>query len=186
MKTKFIPLLIVLMSVVASCKLENEKTADSSTENTESTSKTTGTGFKISFNAIVDKDDAFQIFYNEDGTEGFTGDQMVNLKIKGSTEAQTIEFVLPDDANPLNLRFDIGSNKELKQVKFNGFKMSFKGNAFSAESPEFFKYFYPNEQVSCDTINAIAKNIGKEGKDYDPIIGGTLYLRNEIEKLYKK
>jgi hypothetical protein len=186
MKTKFITLLVFLMSMMVSCKLENEKTTEQNNENADSTVKTTGTGFKISFSAVVDKDDAFQIFYNEDGTEGFTGDQMVNLKIKGNPEEQTLEFVLPDDANPLNLRFDIGSNKELKQVKFNGFKMDFRGNTFSAQGSEFFKYFYPNDQVSCDTINSIAKNIGKEGKDYDPIIGGTLHLRNEIEKLYKK
>ena len=43
---------------------------------------------------------------------------MVETKIVGSNEFQNIQFILPDDAFPLNLRFDIGSNKDLKEVEF--------------------------------------------------------------------
>lgn len=184
MKTRFIPLFILLLTVLMSCKLEKENAGTQDAEKAN-TSGTTGAGFKITFNAVVDKDDSFQLFYNEDGSEGFTGDQMVELKITGKQEAQNLEFVLPDDAAPLNLRFDIGSNKELKEVKFTDFKMDYKGRKFSSEGGKFFKYFYPNEQVVCDTISGTAKNIGKEGQPFDPIIGGTLHLRNEMEKLYK-
>lgn len=185
MKTKFIPLLILLLTTFVSCKLENEKATDNNVENVDANKKSTGSGLKITFNAVVEKDDSFQIFFNEDGSEAFTGEQMVDIKIKGNKAPQDIEFLLPDEAYPLNLRFDIGSNKDLKEVKFNSFKVDYKGKSFGAEGGKFFKYFYPNEQVVCDTINSIAKTVGKEGKDYDPIIGGTLHLRNELQKFYK-
>ncbi len=186
MKTKYISLAL-LFFVLIGCKVdkENSNSDANSTEKTES-SKATGAGFKVSFNALVDKDDAFQLFYNEDGTESFTGEQMVEFKLKGSNEPQNIEFLLPDDAMPLNFRFDIGSNKDLKEVKFNKFKMEYNGKVFECDAATFFKYFYPNDQVVLDTVNTVAKTVGKKDAPFDPIIGGTLHLRNELEKFYQK
>lgn len=186
MKTKYISLALLIF-VLVGCKVdkENSNPESNSTEKAVA-SKATGKGFKVSFNAIVAADDSFMLFYNEDGTENFTGDQMVEFKLKGSNEPQNIEFLLPDDAMPLNFRFDIGSNKELKEVKFNKFKMEYKGKMFESGATTFFKYFYPNDQVICDTLNSIAKINNKEGQPFDPIIGGTLYLQNELEKFYQK
>jgi len=184
MKTKYFSL-VFLIFVMASCKVDKENGSTDSTVKMED-SQTTGKGFKVIFNAVVSVDDSFMLFYNEDGTENFTGDQMVEFKIVGSKEPQNIEFVLPDNAMPLNFRFDIGSNKELKEVKFNKFKIEYNGKMFESGAPTFFKYFYPNDQVICDTLNSTAKINNKEGQPFDPIIGGTLYLQNELEKFYQK
>jgi len=183
MNRKIIPILVLLLAVVVSCKVDKAENGAKGPNTEESV--TTGAGFKISFNAVVEKDDSFQLFYNEDGTEAFDGDQMIELKLKGNAEPQNIEFVLPDAAKPLNLRFDIGSSRELKQVKFNNLSIDYKGKNFKAEGSNFFKYFYPNDQVVCDTVASVAKIITKPEQPYDPIIGGTLYLRTELEKLNK-
>lgn len=187
MKTKYISLLLLLSIIVVSCKLEKEKEAGAASVEKEGVKNpTTGVGFKVTFNALVNKDDNFQLFYNEDGSESFTGEEMIQLPVKGSNEAQNIEFLLPDNATPYNFRFDIGSNKEMKEVKFNNFKIEYKGKTFVADAKQFFKYFYPNDQVVLDTINTVAKIQTKDDQAPDPIIGGTLHLRNELEKFYQK
>ena len=70
--------------------------------------------FKVAFNAIVTKDDNFQIYYNEDGSIAFEADKYIDVAVKGKNEPQEIVFDLPEDVIPQAFRFDIGSNKEQK------------------------------------------------------------------------
>lgn len=142
--------------------------------------------FTVTVNAIIEKDDEFQIYFNEDGSEAYQPEQYVNVVVKGNPEAQDLVFVMPKDVSPMNLRFDLGSNKEQKDVKFNSFDIDYKDKKFSTKGAAIFKYFYPNTQVTCDTINASAKINVKEGENYDPIIGATPTLKTEIQKLYSK
>lgn len=142
--------------------------------------------FTITVNAVVDQDADFQIYFNEDGSEDYTAEQYVNLAIKGSQEAQDLVFILPNDVSPMNLRFDLGSTKELKEVKFNSINIDFNGKNLSIPKEGIFRSFYPNMQVVADTINATAKINVKEGELYDPIIGATPELKKQIETLYKK
>lgn len=186
MKTKLFFLLLLI--TVIGCKIDN-KSEESQEQAVESTAldgqeMTTGKGFKFTFNALVNKDDVFQLFYNEDGSESFDGDQMVEVSVKGNNQPQDIQFLLPDDASPLNVRFDIGSNPENKEIKLNQFSIEKGDKKFTSEGLPFFQFFYSNDQVECDTINSIAKNIGKKDAAYDPIIGGRLELRNELEKFF--
>lgn len=177
MKAKFIVLIALFASVFVGCK--DEKSGATVTEEKPKTEN----GFNITFNAIVEKDDEFKLFYNEDSSENYDGDQMVTLKITGKPEAQDLSFSLPENIQPMNLRFDIGGNKELKKVEFNSFKIKHNEKTFSAEKANFFKYFYPNAQVEVDSITAVAKIIAKPSDVYNPIIGGTGTLIAEIVKL---
>ncbi|RZJ79285.1 MAG: hypothetical protein EOO20_26995 [Chryseobacterium sp.] len=182
MKTRFLTVLLLVSVLAVSCKID--KKDDTGTPNGDS--KENGSqGLKVTFNAVVDKDDNFQLFFNEDGTENFTGDQMIDLPIKGSTESQELVFVLPEDVAATNFRFDIGSNGTLKEVKFGDFKMEYNGKTFKADGKDFFKYFYPNDQVVLDTIAEVAKITPKADRPYDPIIGGTLHLQTELGNFYK-
>lgn len=162
--------------LLSSCK--DDKTAESANEEIKP--------FTISVNVVVDKDSEFQIYYNEDGSETYPPEQYVNVVIKGSKDPQDLIFKLPNDVSPMNLRFDLGSTKELKEVKFNSFDIDFKDKKFNTKGALIFKYFYPNTQVVCDTLNALAKINVKEGENYDPIIGATPLLKTEIQKLYTK
>lgn len=181
MKTKFIMFIVLFTSVFVGCK------DDKSVDDLEvKKSEVATSGFKITINAIVNQDDSFQIFFNEDGSESYDGTQMIDIPVKGKAEAQDLVFSLPEDAKPMNLRFDIGSNSAQKSVKFNSLKIDFNGKSFTTDGAKFFKYFYPNGQVECDTINATAKIVEKPNEIYDPIIGATPDLKKEIENLYKK
>lgn len=142
--------------------------------------------FTVTFNAIVEKDDTFQVFYNEDGGDAFSPEDAITINIYGSPQPQDIVFELPKEAMPMSLRFDIGANKELKQVPFNSFKIEYLDKKIEGSKVNFFKYFYPNTQVEIDTVNTTAKIKLLEGEAYDPILGSTLDLKKQIEALYAK
>lgn len=140
--------------------------------------------FTFTVNAIVKTDDIFQVFYNEDGSETFAPEESVTINVTGSENPQDLVFNIPADMSPAALRFDIGGNKDLKEVAFKSFKIDYKDKTFTAGGAEFFKYFYPNPQVEFDTVNVVAKIKIIEGQPYDPIIGSTHVLNAEIAKLY--
>lgn len=156
------------------------------TENTDKVQTPTNIPFTITVSAIVEKDDVFQIFYNEDGKEAFLPENAITINVTGKKEPQDLVFTLPSDATPMSLRFDIGANKELKQVAFKGFRINYLDKSFKAEGAQFFKYFYPNTQVEFDVASSTAKIKSVEGEAYDPIIGATMDLKAEILKLYNK
>lgn len=171
---------IVAVTFLASCK------GDKSTETEEVTVEEVATKpFTVTFNAVVDKDDTFQVFYNEDAGDNFAPEDAVTINIKGSEEPQDLVFVMPEDARPLALRFDIGANKELGKVPFNGFRIEYQGKTIEGTKADFFKYFYPNTQVEIDTINIAAKmKVLNEGELYDPILGSTPEFKKSLERLY--
>jgi hypothetical protein len=141
--------------------------------------------FTITFDAIVEKDDVFQIFYNEDGTDNFPAENAVTINIVGNPNTQEIIFVLPDDVMPSALRFDIGANKELTQVTFKGFKIEYLQNVLKSDAKDFHKYFYPNTQVELDSVSAVAKiKMLEADQGYDPILGSTTELKAKIQSLY--
>ena len=181
MKTRIISALVLMSILMIGCK--DEKSVD----NLQVVDKEVETkGFKVTFNAIVDQDDIFQIFYNEDGTEAFDGKQMITINVKGKPEAQDLVFIAPEGDKPVTLRFDIGANKALTKVPFTSFKLEYQGKTFEAKGAEIFKYFYPNASVKCDTLSATAITKIAEDGSYDPIIGATPALKLEIAKLYSK
>ena len=168
---------LLLGTLFVSCK--NDKPAE---EIVKPESKT----FTVTFNAVVEKDDTFQVFYNEDGGDVFAPEDAVTINITGKKDPQNIVFELPKEIMPMALRFDIGANKELKQVSFNSFKIEYLDKKIEASKGEFFKYFYPNTQVEIDSINAVAKMIDLKDGGYDPILGSRVELKQQIEGLYAK
>jgi len=142
--------------------------------------------FTFTLNAIVEKDDVFQIFYNEDGKETYAPEDAITVNVTGKSEAQDIVFILPESVAPMSLRFDIGANKDLKQVKVNGFTLNYLDSSFSGSSAQFFKDFYPNNNAEYDVPNNTVKLKEVPGQLYDPILGATMELKAEILKLYNK
>lgn len=142
--------------------------------------------FTFTVNAIVTKDDVFQLFYNEDGKESYEPENAITVNVTGKNEPQDIVFVLPGEVAPMSLRFDVGANKDLKEVKVNGFMLNYLDESFNGTSSQFFKDFYPNANAEFDVVNNIIKLKDIEGTPYDPILGATMELKGEILKLYNK
>ena len=180
MKTKsLILLLLVVVSFFTSCKDEKKAAAIEAETVTEKP-------FTVTVHAVVAQDDIFQIFYNEDGTETFTPEQAITIQVKGNSNPQDLVFALPEEIMPTSLRFDIGGNKEQKEVALKGFKIDYYSKSLSAKGADFMKYFYGNTQVEFDTLKVVAKIKLLDGEPYDPILGSTTALKLELAKLYKK
>lgn len=162
-----------------SCKDEKKAAAVDSQTVTEKP-------FTVTVNAVVTKDDIFQIFYNEDGAESFAPDQAITIQVKGNGNPQDLVFTFPEEVMPASLRFDIGGNKEQKEVALKGVKIDYYSKSFSANGADFMKYFYGNTQVEFDTLKVVAKIKLLDGEPYDPILGSTPALKLELAKLYKK
>lgn len=178
MKSIILSLSAVLI-LLTSCKSDKKEAA-------EEVKGPTNIPFTVTVNAIVEKDDVFQIFYNEDGAETFPAEQAVTIDVKGKPEPQELVFILPASAAPMSLRFDIGANKDLKQVVFKRLQINYLDKSFTADGIQFFKYFFPGDQVEFDIPNSTAKIKAVEGKPYDPIIFATMELKAGIIKLYGK
>lgn len=139
----------------------------------------------ILIEAVVPKDDNFQIYWNEDGTNNFPGKNYVNIDIKGSDKPQLLDFKLPENSMAKQLRFDIGSNKDHEFVKINYFKLKYFGKEFTCQAQDFWKYFGNNTSISYDKKTATSKLITNLPEGFDPIFGGTSNIPLELEKLYK-
>lgn len=179
MNNKLLLAILVVSTAFFSCK--GEKT----TENKEEKKVEQNDSFTVTMNLVVQADDNFQIYYNEDGSDIYTADKFVNVDVKGKPEAQEIVFKLPAEAAPASLRFDLGSNKEQKEVKIVDFKMDYFDKHFVAKDTMFVHYFGNNTQIEYIRDKAIAKPKPIPNETYDPLFTGTEQLKKEIQKLVK-
>lgn len=179
MKNKFSVLLLAITMSIVSCK--NEKTTDKETVKVEQDNS-----FKVVMDLIVEQDDSFQIYYNEDGTNDFSPENYVNVDIKGKPEHQEIVFKLPEDVLPKQLRFDIGSNKEQKEMKIIAFKMEYLDKKFEAKDTLFWNYFGNNTSIKYIREKAIVVPLPNNTEGYDPIFGGTETLSQELTKMVQE
>lgn len=176
MRTKlFSSILIVSSLLFVNCKGENKEEKEAKPEQDRS--------FKVTMNMVVPKDDNFQIYFNEDGSDNYPAEQYVNVAVKGKPEMQDIVFKLPEDRLPASLRFDIGSNKEQGEIKILNFKMDYVGQHFEAKDTLFFHYFGNNTSIKYVRDKAIAIPLPNNPSGYDPIFSGTENLKAELKKL---
>lgn len=177
MKSLFLSSLALCLFLV-SCKDEKKVEKD------EAPAAEVSKSFKVTVNAIVEQNDIFQIFYNEDGSDAFVPEQSVAINIAGKPEAQDLVFELPEEAMPASLRFDIGANVDLKKVSFKSLNIQYMDKSITATANTFFNYFYPNPQVEVDKATGIATMKAPKGETYDPILGTTPELKTAIGNLY--
>lgn len=168
--------LIAFVALLTSCK--NDKTEEVKANDEES-----ATGMKVTVEAIVPKDDIFQFFYSEDGSDNYPGDKVVTANVKGDGKVQAIFFNFPEDAFPKALRFDMGGNKEQKNVEFKNVKIEYYNKSIVIKDTLFRYYFYPNEQIKYDIKTAIATPNIIEGEPYDPIFMPTNDFKKELKTL---
>lgn len=174
MKQFFLTVAALASISLVSCK--NEKT-------TENDAPKEDKSFNVIMNAVVQKDDNFQIYYNEDGSDNYPADKYVDVAVKGNPVSQEITFKLPEDALPSSLRFDMGSNKEQGEVKILDFKMKYLDKQFEAKDTLFIYYFGNNNQIEYIRDKAIAKPKPIPNEIYDPIFTATESLKAEIKKM---
>lgn len=158
---KIICLLIVAVTLV-SCKIKDEQTE---TETTQPQQKS----FKVTASVISKTKDDFCLLYTEDGTINF-GETVVWASVPGKQEEQKVDFYLPEDVYPTELRLDLGLKQNatdtiyLKSVHFE-----YNGKKFDIIGAQLGQYFRADENHCKFDPNtgAIIPNV-KDGKVKQP------------------
>ena len=180
MKFKSIVLFLLMGLTLVNCKNDSKS---SSTENQQA--EAPKKGFTVTLDVIVKKDDDFCVLYTEDGTLDFK--EGVWKVVKGSDTQQTIEFELPEDVVPTQLRLEFGISKEQETMIVNGFSMSYLGKTFRASGENFYLYFTPDISKTIfdekkRTVDAVVKNGERQFPSFYPNVGP---VSEEISKLVK-
>jgi hypothetical protein len=170
-------LIIVAISLVVlvSCKNETKQ---------EKTTIDYSGNFTLTIDVLIEKNDVFQLFYNEDASDMFIDQNSKIIEVLGSSEFQTVSFEFPENAFPRALRFDISSNPEQDAVKFGNIKIKYFEKNIEINGSDFSKYFFPINQTVVDNTSGSYKLTKDEKVPYDPILLGTQDLKDLLKTLY--
>lgn len=180
MKTKNVLLILFTLIIFVGCK--NDKNQESDKVLVIEKPKDI---FKVKFDLIIKKDDSLQLYFKDETMSDWDFSKCVTSVVKGSDEVQQINFSLPEEVFPTELRFDLGLNKNQSEVEIKNFKIEYLDKSFEAKDTLFFQYFYPNDQIEYNRSKAIAKPIILKDKVYDPIFMSRQVLTDQIINLYK-
>jgi hypothetical protein len=178
MKFKSIVLFLLLGLTLVNCKNEANS---SGTENKQA--EAPKKVFTVALDVVVKKDDDFCVLYTEDGSTDFK--EGIWKAVKGSDTQQTIEFALPEDVVPTQIRLDFGISKEQETIMVNGFSMNYLGKTFKAPGEQFYLYFAPDVSKTIfdkdkRTIDAVVKDGVRQYPSFYP---NTKPVGEEIAKL---
>ena len=184
MKFKNLFFLFFSIATLIGCK-------DGTTKNTEAATPAeveavSANSFKVTVNLVTKKNDSFCLLYTEDGSLNFN-DKAVWKEVKGGESEQTVEFVLPGEAFPTQLRLDLGINADQEDVVIKSIKLSYGKNVRELKGVEMGIFFRADaSKCTFDPVTGIVKALENNGKKQN----GSLYpneavLAVELPKLAK-
>jgi hypothetical protein len=150
--------------VVVSCA----RTAEKKQSNTAADNQPM-TGIGVHINAIVPKDDVFEVYYYEPGQTGFNAKDYVFARVKGSSEPQDIYFELPEAIYPERLRLDFGKRQDQGQMSLNLIRLFFNDKDYEFSKSEIVKEFRPSKYLIFDTDEMTLSPQPSDGR-YDPYL----------------
>lgn len=188
MRNSLIILLITLISF--SCKrdkkitntqeesefvdLDNEKQIEFETENTDES-------FKIILEAIVTKDDKFNLMYLTDKITSWSPKGLIKKNILGQDDAQKIEFIFPKGVFPTKFRIDTGTNKNQTMIDFYKITFRFKENELVIKENMIDKYLIPNKYASFAKDASADLSLFEVDNKYNPLIIATDYFMGRLD-----
>jgi hypothetical protein len=140
-KIVFLSLMVLTFLSLTSCK----KTEESKPETIE-TKKDCKQNFNVQIQASSSKKDDFALYFTEDNTINFTGENAVWCGIKGGNIEETVNFELTEDRVPTHIRLDFGLKSDQDSVVVKNIKVNYFENNFSFSGSEFFRYFNDDKQ----------------------------------------
>ena len=158
MKFKNLFLALFLTLTAISCKEDGKNQ-----ENGNQEAEVAVNAFKVTLNFIAKKDDDFCLLYTEDGSIDFK--EGVWKAVKGAENEQVVEFYLPNDSFPTQLRLDLGRNAEQEDIVIKSIKFEYDGNVRELKGPEMGAFFRPDySKCSFDTATGLVQAKVKDGK----------------------
>lgn len=177
---QIILVLIVVVNLV-SCKTDKkEKRVE-----TEEITNNKNEFFSAELSVVVLKDDNFTMYFTEDGSINFTGDNAVWSGVKGKNNSQNVKFILSGEKIPTNIRFDLGMNKDQQDVILESFKLDYYGKTFEAKGSDFLKYFIQNDSIKTeiDEVKGTIKFLRNSETYLTPFYYPHQLLLDEISKI---
>ena len=111
--------------------------------------------FQIQINAKVLEDDVFEVYYFENGQDGFLANQFVESNVVGTNEFQNILFDLPIEIYPERIRLDFGKNIKQKKIELNYIKINFKDKTYEFTQEQLKNKLAPSKFINFDRENLI-------------------------------
>lgn len=166
--------LIVIISILSCKQSANDKTQQGHSLSTIDSLKD---NFTVTVDAIITKDDTFNLMYQTETKPLWTTNSLLKKKVVGSKAIQKITFVLPKDTFPTKFRIDLGQNRQQKFIDL--YKMIFnyqhqeleiKENLISKRfvTNKYAQYF--GDGTKADIILSVVDN------NYNPLIIATNYF----------
>lgn len=178
---KFKSLFIALFLTVTAISCKDEAKKEENGSQNQEVVETSANTFKVTLTIVAKSNDDFCLLYTEDGSLNFQDG--IWKAVKGSDSDQTIEFSLPENVFPTQLRMDLGKNQDeilLKTLKFefNGKTREIKG----FETGVFFRA--DASKCSYDATMGIIKPLVKDGKkEAISLYPNEAVLKAELPKL---
>lgn len=135
--------------------------------------------FTITYNCKFSENDNLQLFYTEDFKLHFSDELSVRKNVKASDDFTEVEFKLPQGVLPDRLRFDLGGNRNQKQIIIDKIVIKYKGDSIIIDQTNFLEMLVLNANVEYNEATNIitTKVINVEGNEvYDPY----LYCSNTL------
>jgi hypothetical protein len=176
---------LILFSSVLFISCKNENSNDST--DTVKPETTFDNSFKVNLSVNLKKDDAFSLYYSEDGTLNFKAEP-IWLEVKGSESTQDVTFSLPKDTYPSQIRLDFGMNKEQEDILLKAVTFEYKGIKKQIAGSDIGNYFIPDQsKCSFDASTGLIKPVVKDGvKQYPSLYPQELTLKPLLENFGKQ
>lgn len=147
MKAKIFVATVLFAAIFVSCKDKEENKASETAAPAE---PAVVNHFVVDMTVIAPQKDDFAVYYTEDGTNNFKGEQAVWSGTKPEAGSQTVTFHLPEEVVPTQIRFDFGMNKDQGDITLEKFKFTYYGKTFEAIGSDFFRYFLENKDIKTE------------------------------------
>ena len=139
--------------------------------------------FQVDIEALVKESDNFQLFYSEDYLLTFSSENKLTTFVKDSTAYQTIRFDLDKDIFPERYRFDLGANRNQKEINIKSISIRYENKEVYIPRDSLGAYFVENEYLRHENGIYYFSTIEKNGKiTYDPY----LLCSHELIRLFER
>ena len=177
-------LTIFLIVVFIGCKNDNKsKKVEEILIDKQEIKSTFDNNILVYLDVIVPNDDVFELKYTVADNKSFSPKEKVSSNIVGSSDNQLVEFILPENILPTNLRLKIGENNT-EGIIINSIKFSLGDSSFLISKDRFFQFFIPNKFIEYNRkdYSFISKKIND---DFRPsFVSRSLLIERLEQKIY--
>ncbi|WP_417437575.1 hypothetical protein [Idiomarina abyssalis] len=180
---KKIVLAIFLLTSIVSCKNEKKETEKLIEKETPEVEKEVVTEefVKVTFNAVVPKDDMFSLQYKKTDEKWYPK-KGIEVKVNGSEYPQDIVFSLPSNTFPIGFIFIVGENNT-ENVVINSATFDLEGRKYSISKENFHQFFNPNKYIEFNKSDNSYK-INKKADNARPFFNSRRLLIKRLEEKF--